>query len=465
MPLANSRGMALLRTLLPLSLAFCAVVGTPALGDPSPGPRHRPGYIADPGRPIGAHDPRSPIQHIVIVMQENHSFDQYFGMLPRSGQPAADGFTFDKAGHPLNSNPVKGGTQRVFHRTSLCPGDSAGQSWSSTHLEINGGRMDGFARLSRNAMSYYTKADLPFYYSLASQYTLGNRWFASAPAQTYPNRRFLYAGTAYGNISTDSRSFLDAPPPRGTIQDEMSAHGVTWRDYATNAPNVGIVASNVERHPQNITQLSQFFVDAKLGQLPSVSYVDSGLGVGGEALGPADPVTARSPGAVQDKAIQIKASGSNEEGDDVRIGQKFVARVVNAVTASPSWTSTLLIWLYDEHGGFYDHVSSPTALLPDTIKPKLAPTDVPGGYDQYGVRVPAVVVSAYSRPHAVTNVVHDHTSILAEIERTWNLPALTYRDANASDLRDFLDLRHPALLVPPALAAPGPYNLSSCHRD
>ncbi|GAC1445416.1 MAG: hypothetical protein NVSMB55_26400 [Mycobacteriales bacterium] len=420
------------------------------------------GFLVDPGRPVGAHDPAMPIDHIVIVMQENHSFDEYFGMLPHSGQPAADGFTFDAAGRPVNSNPVHVGRQRVYHRTSMCPGDSAGQSWNSTHRELDGGRMDGFARLSPNAMSYYTAADLPFYYSLANRYALANRWFASAPAQTYPNRRFLYAGTAYGNIATDPASYFDAPPPHGTIQDEMSAHGVSWLDYATNAPNVGVIGSNVERHPQNLAQLSQFYVDAKLGRLPSVSYVDSGLGLAGTALGPTDGATSTTPAS--DAAFQAEATGSNEEGDDVRIGETFVSRVVKAVTSGPEWKSTLLIWLYDEHGGFYDHVRSPKAPAPDGIAPHLSAADVRGGYDQYGVRVPAVVVSPYSRPHAVTNVVHDHTSILATIEHIWNLPALTNRDARAADLRDFLDLRHPALLTPPSLAAPGPYDLSSCHR-
>jgi phospholipase C len=170
----------------------------------------------------------------------------------------------------------------------------------------------------------------------------------------------------------------------------------------------------------------------------------------------------QSPAPVKDKVFQAKATGSNEEGDDVKIGQAFVARVVRAVTSSPEWKSTLLIWLYDEHGGFYDHVPSPRAPAPDAIRPVLNPGDEPGGYDQYGIRVPAVVVSAYAKPHAVTNVLHDHTSILREIERTWNLPALTYRDANANDLRDFLDLRHPALQTPPALAATGSYDLMSC---
>ncbi|MDX6216519.1 MAG: phospholipase [Frankiales bacterium] len=454
----------------PLRLAAALVlaatcVAIPAHAAPAAHVTYGPGHLPYPGRPVGTHDPSTPIQHIVIVMQENHSFDEYFGMLPRSGQPKADGFTFDAHGRPINSNPVGKGRQTVFHRLSYCPGDSAGQGWTSTHKEIDRGRMDGFANLSRNSMSYYTQADLPFYYSLATQYTLANRWFASAPAQTYPNRRFLYAGTAYGNISTDTGSLLDPPPARGTIQDELSAHNISWADYMTDAPDTGIVGSNVKTHPQNMRQMANFYLDAKLGQLPAVSYVDSGLGAAGEALGPLDPVTGQAPKPVKDDVVRLKATGSNEEGDDVRIGESFVSRVTRAVTSGPDWGSTLMIWLYDEHGGFYDHVPSPRALAPDAIKPKLSKTDYPGGYDQLGIRVPAVVISPWAKPHAVTNVLHDHTSVLAEIERTWNLPALTYRDANAADLRDFLDLRRPALAKPPTLAAPGAVGLMSCTSD
>jgi hypothetical protein len=128
--------------------------------------------------------------------------------------------------------------------------------------------------------------------------------------------------------------------------------------------------------------------------------------------------------------------------------------VVNAVLRSPAWPRTLLVFLYDEHGGDYDHVPPPAAIPPDSIAPDLGHDDVPGGYDTYGPRVPAVVVSPYARRNAVTNVVHDHTSILATIEAKWNLPALTYRDANAATLVDFLDLRQPSFAEPPALAAP-----------
>ena len=113
-----------------------------------------------------------------------------------------------------------------------------------------------------------------------------------------------------------------------------------------------------------------------------------------------------------------------------------------------------MIYTYDEHGGYYDHVPPPAAIAPDSIPPKLSAGDVPGGYDIYGPRVPAVVVSPYAKPNAVTDVVHDHTSVLATIEAKWNLPALTYRDANAAAVLDFLNLDEAAFLTPPTIRGP-----------
>jgi len=113
-----------------------------------------------------------------------------------------------------------------------------------------------------------------------------------------------------------------------------------------------------------------------------------------------------------------------------------------------------VIYTYDEHGGYYDHVPPPAAIPPDSIAPELGPEDLPGGYNIYGPRVPAIVASPYAKPNAVTDVLHDHTSALASIEAKWNLPALTYRDANASTVMDFLDLGQAAFLQPPTIAAP-----------
>jgi hypothetical protein len=139
---------------------------------------------------------------------------------------------------------------------------------------------------------------------------------------------------------------------------------------------------------------------------------------------------------------------------DITVGESFAASVINAVMESPAWPKTVLIWCYDEHGGYYDHVAPPPAVRPDAIAPQLAPGDAPGDFDRYGFRVPAAVVSPFARPNYVSHVVHDHTSILKLVESKWNLPAMTFRDANASDLLDCLDLRKQAFLVPPKLPAP-----------
>ena len=121
----------------------------------------------------------------------------------------------------------------------------------------------------------------------------------------------------------------------------------------------------------------------------------------------------------------------------------------------PGWAKTLLVWTYDEHGGYYDHVAPPPAVAPDAVPPRLGPNDAPGGYDLYGFRVPAVVVSPYARRDYVSHVVHDHTSILKLLETKFNLPALTDRDGAADDLLDCVDLgSSPAFAVPPTLPAP-----------
>jgi phospholipase C len=148
---------------------------------------------------------------------------------------------------------------------------------------------------------------------------------------------------------------------------------------------------------------------------------------------------------------------SEENPQDIQVGEAFAARVINAAMAGPGWPKTVLIWLYDEHGGYYDHVPPPRAVAPDDIPPDITvPSDMPGGYDRYGFRVPAVVVSPFARRHHVSHRVRDHTSVLKLIQAKWNLPAMTLRDANADDLLDCLDFRRPpAFLDPPALPAPG----------
>jgi phospholipase C len=414
----------------------------------------KPDSLPDPRRPAGTATDALPFDHIVIVMMENHSFDNLLGALAHSGQPKAKGLRFSSAGVALNSNPGPEGTVRSFPFANTAQGPNVSQSWNATHEQIDGGLMDGFVRSVGGAvqpMGYWTQDVLPFAYSIARSFCLANRWFCSAPCQTYPNRRFLMAGTAYGNIATTTESLFDPPPPNGTIWDRLSQYGISWLNYYTDLPSVGVIGSTVEKYPQNLAPIAKFFADCATGNLPSVSLVDPEFGVAGIVGGGLAQLPALKP-----IAEKLETTGGDEENpQDMSYGEYWAYKAVTAVLQSPAWPRTLLVYTYDEHGGYYDHVPPLAAIAPDSIPPELGPGDIPGGYDIYGPRVPAVVASPYAKPNSVTNVVHDHTSVLATIEAKWNLPRLTYRDANAHTVADFLNLEAPpALLQPPTLAEP-----------
>ena len=152
---------------------------------------------------------------------------------------------------------------------------------------------------------------------------------------------------------------------------------------------------------------------------------------------------------------------SEENPQDIQAGERFIAQIVTALTHSRLWHKTALFITWDEHGGYYDHVPPPKAIKPDNIAP-ITNTDAltnpneplaPGGYDRYGFRVPLLVISPWARANYISTITQDHTSILAFIERKWNLPALTFRDANAHPLTDYFDFTSPTFAKPPKLAA------------
>jgi phospholipase C len=398
-----------------------------------------------------------PFDHLVVVMMENHSFDNLLGELPRSGRTDVDGLTFDASGDTTNSNPDAGGNPvTAFAFGSTAQGSNVSQTWDATHKQIDGGRMDGFVTSvgATQPMGYFPADVLPFAYSLASTFTLANRWFSSAPCQTYPNRRFLMAGTAYGAIASALDTLTDPPPPNGTIFDRLEAHGIAWRNYFTDIPTTVLIPSVVEKYLTHHALIDQFYEDCKAGTLPAVSFVDPEVGLLSE-IGQALESVPLLKWLLDSLGAQPQAAGGSEEDpQDMYYGEKWAHGIIEAVLQSPVWSRILLVYTYDEHGGYYDHVTPPNAIPPDLIPPKLGPTDIPGHCDIYGPRVPAVVVSPYSKPHSVTDVVHDHTSVLATIEAKWNLPALTYRDANAATVMDFLGVSQAAFAIPPAIQGP-----------
>jgi phospholipase C len=409
---------------LAAAAAGCASgAGTRAARAPATAtPVLRPDTRPFPTRPAGT-DMLAAIEHIVVLMMENHSYDNYLGTLRR-----ADGLPRGADDRPLAVNhDATGSPVHSFHLASTCQQKTKpSQTWNDSHIQFNGGRNDGFVRSAsgRIAMGYWTADDLPFYYGLANTFPVADRYFASVLAQTYPNRRFLMAGTAFGEVGDPLPSLSDRPPPNGTIFDRLNDHQISWRNYYPKVPSTLIIPSVYQNNRSRIVPLERFFADAAAGTLPSVSLID--------------------PDYTQT---------SEENPQNVAAGETFAANVIDAVMQGPGWKKTLLIWCYDEGGGYYDHVPPPRAIPPDSIPPDIhTPPDQPGGYDRYGFRVPCVIVSPFARRNYVSHVVHDHTSILKLIETKWNLPAMTFRDANASNLLDSIDLTGPpAFAEPPRL--------------
>jgi phospholipase C len=416
-----------------------------------------PDSLPNPALPTGT-DTMPQIENVVVLMLENHSYDNILGMLGRGpGQsPRGDGFTLAPDGLPTATNPYPDGRlQRAFRMPTTCQLSARpSQEWAASHNQFNRGANDGFVRTTIDpftseivgavAMGYWTGGDLPLTYALANTFPIADRWFSSCLGQTDPQRRFLIAATAQGmtdDIGTGpgnaaANSTLGVPAANGTIFSRLTQAGISWADYNTAYPT----GTTMELYPTNdgpygqtnAPPISQFFSDAKAGKLPQFSLLDPDYG-----------------------------SQSQENPQNMAVGEGFLGRVIDALRSSPQWPKTLFILTYDEHGGYYDHVPPPVAIAPDSIQPLVNPGESTyDGYARYGFRVPAIVIGPYVKPNYVSSVVYDHTSILAFLERKWNLGAMTYRDANANDLTEFLDLQamqagQPTFPELPALVAAG----------
>ncbi len=388
-------------------------------------PLRKPGSRPDPKRREGS-DLLPKIDHIIVVMMENHSFDNYFGMLRRG-----DGLSLDRHGKPKNTNPDGNGNLiRSFRMPSACQENkNPKQDWNASHLSLENHNQGFVKACTPVAMGYWTGDDLPFYYALGKTFPLCDRWFGSCLAQTYPNRRYLMAGTSYGTTATSVSELTTVPPPpNGTIFDRLAAHNISWKDYASDLAQLAIIPQAFTKYSDpHVSTIAQYYKDAAAGTLPSVSFVDPKF---------------------------VNPETSEENPQDIRLGEDFSAKVIKAAMTGKAWKSTLLIWMYDEHGGYYDHVVPPKVVKPDDIPPNLPmPPNAAGGFDQYGFRVPGSIVSPYAKKNYVSHVTHDHTSVLKLIETKWNLGAMTYRDANADNLLDSVDFKKkPAFLHPPKLS-------------
>jgi len=369
-----------------------------------------------------------PIDHIIVVMQENRSFDHYFQKLPEYGQPDAEVA-------PANTFNLDNDGKKVFLKraSSPCLGDEP-HYWNKVDEQIAGGAMSGFVTAGgARAMTYYDESWIPYYYALANTFAIADHYHASVPSSTWPNRMYMIAGTSFGHILNDS------PPPGAeerSIFHQLEQAGESWAVFTAAKPSFEeqiLPGLRAEKGDHFLTT-DDFLKAAKEGKLPSFSWVTS-------------------------------AGLHNEHPPkNIQAGQKFVAQIIDAVMKSPNWQRTALFFTYDEHGGFYDHVPPPKVCPPDDIQPILESGDVPGKFDRLGVRVPMIVISPYAKKHYVSHHVYDHTSILRFVQARFNLPALTARDAHARPPIDMFDFEHPSFTNPPLLpeAVEDPRFLNEC---
>jgi phospholipase C len=433
--------------------ALIASSGLPAWAKPVTGLGgvRKPDSLPFPHLPAGtASMPK--IDHIVMLMMENHSFDNLLGMVPYQvpGRELVDGLT-RRHGRFENFNSGAQG-QLVYAGRSSSPCQLQGeptQSWDASHQAYDNGRNDGFVKASGAiAMRFWDQHDLPFTYSLVKHFPLGQRYFCSVLAQTDPNRRYFFTGTSSGLTATNTGQSLHIPAANGTIWDRLDAHKIDWGIYYQDDPTQSVnlpswlLVPGVTAPPGRATRaqkMPQFYADAAAGRLPRFTFLDPQYG-----------------------------TTSEENPQDIEVGERFVASIVNALMHAPTWKNTALFITYDEHGGYYDHVPPPPAIKPDGIAPIPAPGQpplTPGAFNRYGFRVPLIVVSPWAKANYVSSVTQDHTSITAFIERKWNLPAMTFRDANAQPMTDYFDFSTAAFATPPKLAlAPGlGPGLAQCH--
>jgi phospholipase C len=319
------------------------------------------------------------VEHVIVDCQENRSFDHYYGYAPFAGRYGVP------AGYSQPNG--QGGFVAPYHFTSLSTPD-IGHSWAAMHGEYGGGAMDGFYTTDGiNCLGYYSQQDLPFYYSLFSEFTLCANYFCSVMGPTYPNRFYLVAGTSGGITTSDVWGYdvLDYP----IILDLLEAAGVTWKVYNTAwdpVPpgdsynyNVFVLWKRWANDVRTRATKADYLADLKLGTLPQVSFVIPSFLRGQDEHPPAN----------------------------VQVGMGIQQELVTALQNSSAWDSSVYIITYDESGGFFDHVPPPQL-------------------DAYGLgfRVPTWVISPFAKKGHLESALYEHSSILKFIETVFGLPAL-----------------------------------------
>jgi phospholipase C len=359
--------------------------------------------------PTTSPQPAGRIDHILFLIQENHTFDNYFGTYP-----GAEGFP---PGVKLPLRPGMRPAVAPFHFASPLTHDMS-HEWEAARAAYDGGKMDGFisAENSLDTMGYYDATDIPNYWAYARAFTLADQFFSSLQGPSLPNHLYTVAAQSGGVV----RNYLHAPEQGfdfPTMFDLLGASQVSWKYYDGRAnpqayglwnplPAFKAFRGSTELRAHLVGN-AQYFRDLRDGQLPSVAWIV-----------PNPPESEHPP-------------------HEIQVGMWYVTAVVNALMKSPYWQNTALVITWDDYGGFYDHVPPPQV-------------DKFG----YGPRVPALIISPYARAGFVDHTPYEFCSVLRFIENRFQLPPLTARDHEANSLELSLDLGQRPL--PPLLiSAPG----------
>jgi phospholipase C len=337
---------------------------------------------------------RSGIDHIVVVTMENRSFDHLLGWLPGANGKQAGLIYRDRLGREHS-------TYRLAPDFQGCRKSDPDHSYLGGRVEYNNGRCDGWLRAGLNddfAIGYYTRRDLPFLGEAATAWTVCDNYFCALLGPTFPNRIYLHTGR------TDRISNTLTPSVLPTIWDRLKENAVTGRYFAQNFSLLGLWGAKYATITRPYTS---FLQNCRSGDLPSVAYVE--------------PLY----------TLPLFGNGNDyHPPSDIRSGESFLDDVYRAVVSSPAWPRTLLVIVFDEWGGFFDHV-----------RPKRAP-DVAERYSLRGFRVPCLLISPFARRGYVDHGVYDHGSVLKLIEWRFRLRPLAPRDARANNLAAALDFDH-----------------------
>lgn len=378
--------------------------------------------------PILAHGPaaqadgppaNTPIEHLIVLMQENHTFDNYFGFYPgANGIPPGTCIPVDPFDESNTEcvEPFRIGTNDVEL-------DDPDHSSETLTIQFNNGNMDGFVYAlnlrnqdGRLAMGYYGEEDLPFYWNIADEYVLFDNFFSSVHGGSFDNHMYWVAASTGKIDGVDLQDSLANTP---TIFDRLEDHGVSWKFYVQNyEPELTYRTAHL--YPANrasqvtwvpllnfdrfiddpvlsskIVPLDEYYADLVNGTLPQVSFM-------------------------------VPSGPSEHPPSDVRSGQRFVKTLIQALMQSMYWEMAAFSWSYDDWGGWYDHVPPPQV-----------------DKDGYGFRVPMLVVSAYAKRGYIDSTLTDYTSYLRFIEDNWNIEPLTERDAQANSIIGAFDFSQP----------------------